>query len=91
MADGSAPQILSKDEHSLNFSSFLIVGFCNSSAKSRFGIISLLTAPPANLFHVVKEPLRTTEVFYQKIYKQLKQNPFDILHILDFWPILNAL
>ena len=40
-------------------------------------IISLLTPLP--------------EVFYKKIYKSLKPDPFDTHHILLFIPILNLL
>ena len=78
----SAPQTLPlKDQYILRFSNFLIIGFCNSSAKSEgrwFGIISLLKLLPSNLFARVAEP------FYQNICKQLKQVLIDIDHILDF-------
>ena len=67
----SAPQIFSiKDECPFRFSNFLIIGLCNSLANSWFDIISLLTSTP--------------EAFYLKVYKPLKQDPFDINHILDF-------
>ena len=36
------------------FQIFVIVSLCNSSAVSWFYIISLLTAPPANLFRVTR-------------------------------------
>ena len=40
----SLPQILSvKDEYTLRFLNFLIIGLCNSSANSCLLIISLLT------------------------------------------------
>ena len=49
---------------------FLIIGLCNSSANSLLQIISFLIPLP--------------EVFLSKIYKPLKQDLFDIHHILDF-------
>ena len=36
------------------FQIFVIVSLCNSSAVSWFFIISLLTAPPGNLFRVTR-------------------------------------
>ena len=45
---------------------FLIIGLCSSSANSRFGIILFLISPPED---------------YQKMYKPLKQDFFDIRHI----------
>ena len=55
-----SPQTLPlKDQYTLRFSNFLIIDFCNSSAKSEgrwFGIISLLTLLPSNLFARVAEP-----------------------------------
>ena len=71
MSTKSALQILPlKDEDTFCFSNLLIIGLCNSSAKSWFDIISLLTASP--------------EVFYWKTSKASKQDLFDIYHILDF-------
>ena len=71
----SSPQILSvKDEYIFLFLNFLITDLCNSSANSLFEMFSFLTLLPENLFaHVA-------EVFYQKIYKPLKQDHFDIHH-----------
>ena len=61
---------------------------CISSANSWFDIILLLTAPPTNLFGVVKVPdracLLALDVCYQQIHKQLKQVHVDIHHTLDF-------
>ena len=47
----SAPQItLSlKDEYTFRFSDFLIIGLCNSSANSWFGITQFLTAPAGDV------------------------------------------
>ena len=68
----SAPQILSiKGDCTFLFLNFLIIGLCNSSADSLFEIFSFLIALPEFLF-------------YQKIYKSLNQDPFDINHISDF-------
>ena len=63
--------------------------------------------PPVNLFGVargtkdsdckasdralVAEVLARVVFFYQKIYKQLKQGPFDMHYISNFLAILNAL
>ena len=67
----SAPQILSiKGECTFLLLNFLIIGSCNSSANSLLEIISFLLPLP--------------EVFYQKIYKPLKQVHVDIHHISDF-------
>ena len=79
-----------QDECTFRFSSFLI-SLRNSLANSWFEIISLLTAPHANLFRVVTicnrgqvEEVLAPELFYQKIYRPLKQFHVDIHHILDF-------
>ena len=43
MSARSAPQMLSlKEEETLRFSNFLIIGLCNSSANCLFHIISLV-------------------------------------------------
>ena len=63
-----------KDEYTFGFSNFLIFGLCNSSANCSFNIFLSLTPLPEDLI-----------TFYQKIYKPLKQDPFDIRHILDFY------
>ena len=64
----STPKILSiKDEYAFLFSNFSIAGLCNSTANSLFEIFLFLTARP--------------EVFNQKTYKPLKQDPLDIHHI----------
>ena len=57
-----------KDESSFLLPKLLITGLCNS-AKSFFEIISFLIPLP--------------EVFYQKIFKPLKKELFNIDHILD--------
>ena len=55
ISEGTAPQILSiKDERTFNFSDFLIICFCNSSANPRFDMISLLIVSPADLFRIAK-------------------------------------
>ena len=71
-----APQILSvKVECTFRFSSFLIIGLCNSSANSWFEIISLLTVSPED---------------FQQIYKPIKQVCVDTHHVSDM-SILKAL
>ena len=71
-----APQILSvKVESTFRFSSFLIIGLCNSSANSWFEIISLLSVSPED---------------FQQIYKPIKQVCVDTHHVLDM-SILKAL
>ena len=68
----SAPQILSlKNESNFLFLNFLIIGLCDSSANSLLDIISFLIALP-------------DVSFYQKFYKPLKKDRFDIHHVLDF-------
>ena len=58
-SERSAPQILSiKGENAFRFSNFLIIGLCNSSARSLLDMISFLIAPPANLL------VRVAEFFY---------------------------
>ena len=54
-----------------------MIGLCNSSSNCWSDIFSFLMPSP--------------EVFLSKIYKLLKQDPFDIHHILDFSAVLNAL
>ena len=49
---------------------FLIIGLCNASVISLLDIISFLTGPQ--------------EIFFQKIYKPLKQDSIDIHHISNF-------
>ena len=67
----SSPQMLSlKGECTFLFLNFLITDMCNASANSLLEMISFSTVPP--------------EVFYQKVYKPLKQCYVDIHHILDF-------
>ena len=56
----STPNII-KDECTFQFSNFLIVSLCNSSANSWFDIFSLLTAPP--------------EVFHQKNVQTIEASP----------------
>ena len=69
----------------LSFFKFFNTGLCNSSAKYWSIIISLLTAPPANLF------LRVVGEANQNIYKPLKQHPFDIQWYSRLSAILNIL
>ena len=58
MSARPAAQIsLFKNEYTF-LSNFLVIGLCNSSANSRFGITSLLAAPPLNLFWRVAEVLK---------------------------------
>ena len=67
----STPQTFSiKDECTLLFSYFLIIGLCNSYANSLLNIFSFLT------FH--------QKLFYEKNYKPLKQVHVDIYHISNF-------
>ena len=70
----SATQILSiKGEYTFLFLNFLIIRLCNSSANSLIFLIQLLEAD-----------LSVSEAdFLSKIYKPLKQDPFDIHHVLD--------
>ena len=64
----SAPQILStRGEYTFLFLNFQIIGLYNSSDNSLLEIFSFIMPLPA--------------VFYQKIYKPLKQDLFDIHHI----------
>ena len=71
MSTRSAPQILSiKEECTILFLTFLIIGLCNYSADSLFEIFSFLTVPP--------------EIFLSRIQKQLKQVHVDIHHFSDF-------
>ena len=66
----SAPQMLSlKSECTFLILNFLITDLCNASANSLLEMISFLTVP--------------SDVFYQKVYKPLKQCYVDIRHILD--------
>ena len=68
----SAHQILPiKGECTFLLLNFLIIGLCSSSANCLLEIISFLIPLPEGFF-------------YQKIYKPLKQDPFDIHHISDF-------
>ena len=79
-----------KDGCSFRFARFLIIGLCNSLVNSWFDIISLLKAPPANLFFItmVSDSTRrsssTKSFIYQSNYKPLKQVHVDIHHILNF-------
>ena len=67
----SASQMLSiKGECTFLFLNFLIIGLHSSSADSLLEIILFLILQP--------------EVFYQNVYKPLKQDLFDINHISDF-------
>ena len=67
----SAPQILSlQGKCTFLFLNFLILGLCNFSVNSLFGIFSFL--------------IRLPEVFYRKICRPLKQDLFHIHHISDF-------
>ena len=80
-----SPQILPiNSKCTFLFLNFLIIGLCNSSDNSLLEVISFLIT---DLFASVAAPL---EVFYQKIYKPLKQ-----VHIypsyFGFLAILNAL
>ena len=63
----SAPQVLSKVTVVFFLLNFLIIGLCNSSTYSSLGIFLI--------------PL--SDVFYQKIYRILKQVHVVIHHILD--------
>ena len=66
-----APQLLSiKGECTFLLLNILIFGLCNSSVNSLLDIISFLSLLP--------------EVFYQDVYKPLKEVHADIHHILDF-------
>ena len=68
----SSPEILFiKDECTILFSNFQLIGLCSSPANSLICMISFLSA--------------SLEVFYQKIYKSLKPDPFDTHDILDFY------
>ena len=65
----STPQILSIKDHCIFcLLNFLIIGLYNSLADSWFNKLAISTPP----------------TFYQKIYAPLKQDLFDIHHILDF-------
>ena len=67
----SAPQVQSiRNDCTFLFLSFLIIGFCNSSANSLFEIFSFFILLP--------------DVFSQTIYKPLKKVPIDIPHVLEF-------
>ena len=60
------------------FLNFLIIDLRNFSANSWFEIFSfLIPLLEADLFASEAD-------FCQKIYKPLKQDPFDIHHVLDF-------
>ena len=68
----SKPQILFiKVERTFLFLNFLMIGLCNFAANSLLEIFSFVTVSP--------------EVFYQNIYKPLKQFHDDIHHISDFY------
>ena len=83
----SAPQILfMKSECTFLFSNILIIGLFNSYANCWFGI--LIFDATTSKFRVTKfsDCARVAEVFYQKIYKALKQVHIDIHH---FWIFSN--
>ena len=71
----SAPQILSlKDDCTLRFSIFLIIGLCNSSANSWFDIISLLTRHQKQIYltkfaQLSSLAIKVKRTSYQKNYK----------------------
>ena len=68
----SASKILStKVEYTFLFLKILIIGLYSSSADFLFEIFLFLVAP-------------RQVSFIKKIYKQLKQEPFDIHHIYNF-------
>ena len=73
----SATQILSiKGEYTFLFLNFLIIGLCNSSANSFIDIVLFL-------IRLLEADLSVSEAdFLSRIYKPLKQDPFDIHHIL---------
>ena len=83
----SAPKVWSmKGKCTFLFSNSLIIGLCNISANSLFDIFSILTAAVfrvAKVFHCASVAA-PPEVFYQRIYKPLKQAHDDICHSLDF-------
>ena len=91
MSATSVSQILSiKDECTFCFLNFLVIGLCNSLGNYWFDIFSFLIPPLANLFSAAKFSVRAhvaevlaLEDFLSKIYKALKQDLFDIHHILD--------
>ena len=66
-----------------------MIGLCSSLTNSR--IVSIFTAPPANLFGAAKvfdhahlAGVLELEDFLSKIFKPLKQDSFDIHHVSDF-------
>ena len=84
---GLEPEIFSiKGEFSFLFFNFPIIGLCNSSANSLFAIFSFVIPLLRNLFFVanVSDHVRVAEVFYQKIYKPLKQLHLHIHKMLAF-------
>ena len=74
----SATQILSiKGEYTFLFLNFLIIRLCNSSANSLIDIFLFL-------IQLLEADLSVSKAdFLSKIYKPLKQDPFDIHHVLD--------
>ena len=81
----SAPQVLSiKVEFTFLFLNFLITGLCISSVNSLFDIFLLFIADLFRIARVAKISDCASKFFHQKMYKPLKQYPFDIHHILDF-------
>ena len=65
-----------KDGFAFLLPSLLKIGLCDSLANSWFEIFSFLIPLPANLFALVAS-------FYQKDYKPLKQDFFDIYNFSD--------
>ena len=67
------------------FSDFLIIGFCDFSFNSLFEIFSFLIPPPeADYIAQLKSlTMQAKQIFYQNIYRPLKQDHFDKHHILD--------
>ena len=81
----SAPQILfMKSECNFLFSNILIIGLFNSYANCWFDI--LIFNATTSKFRITKfsDCAPVAEVFYQKIYKALKQVHVDVHHILGF-------
>ena len=87
------PHILSiKDEYTLCFSNFLIIGLCIFLASSCFDITLVLTTSRANLFGVaevsdhrlVAEILAPKDFLSKNLYQPLEQVHVETHHTLDF-------
>ena len=83
----SAPQLLFiKYECTFRFTNYLIIDLRNFSANSWFDII-LFSISDLSCISKVFDQTRVTappEDSLSKIYKPLKQNPFQFHHIKDF-------